>query len=121
MSGGVGQDGLLPFTEQTYIETPGSKESVRLFINKLDNLPYLKKSNGTVIAFPDNSANDKNYVLNQNVASSVWNVPHNLNKRCSVQVVDEFFNEIEAAIFWSDNNEVIVTFNSPRKGYVYCN
>lgn len=65
--------------------------------------------------------NDKNFVFHQTVNATVWNVTHNLNKRCSVQVVDDLFNEIEAAIFWSSNNEVIITFNNPTTGWVYCN
>jgi len=65
--------------------------------------------------------NDKNFVLHQTVNATIWNVPHNLNKRCAVQVVDDLFNEIEAGIFWSDNNEVIVTLNKPSTGWVYCN
>jgi hypothetical protein len=64
---------------------------------------------------------DKNFVFHQVAPSTTWNVSHNLNKRCSVQVVDDLFNEILAKVFWSDNNEVIITLNKPTTGWVYCN
>ena len=122
MSGGVGQDGTLIYSEERYIEKPLSGENVRLFINKLDNQAYLKYKNGSVVSFPvSGGGSDKNYVLNINVPATTWNVPHNLNKRCSVQVLDDAFNEVEASVHWSDNNEVIVTFNKPTTGWVYCN
>lgn len=65
--------------------------------------------------------NDKNFVMHQTVNTSIWSVPHNLNKRCAVQVVDNLFNEIEASISWVDDNEVTVTLNKPSMGWVYCN
>lgn len=52
MSGGIGQDGELIYALQEYIETPGTSENMRLFIDKLDGIPKLKKNNGTVIPFP---------------------------------------------------------------------
>lgn len=56
MSGGVCQDGLLVKSKSKYIETPRSKESVRLFINEIDNKPYIKNSNGLVYPFNQNSS-----------------------------------------------------------------
>jgi hypothetical protein len=67
------------------------------------------------------TGSDKNFVYTQIVSTTVWVVNHNLNKRCSVQVVDNTFSEVEADIFWNDNNTVTVTFNSNTTGYVYCN
>lgn len=52
MSGGVGQDGQLIYALADKINSPGTNENMRLFIDKLDNLPKLKKNNGTVILFP---------------------------------------------------------------------
>ncbi len=64
---------------------------------------------------------DNNFVHNQAVASDTWNVPHNLGKKCSVQVVDTTGNEIIGDIQWVDNNNVVVRFNTPITGFVYCN
>jgi hypothetical protein len=78
--------------------------------------------NGTIWQKIDNSeTGDKNYVHTQSVASATWNVAHSLGKRCSVQVVNDTFEEIEASITWTDDNNVVVTFNSATTGYVYCN
>jgi hypothetical protein len=48
-------------------------------------------------------------------------VPHNLGKKCAVQVVDNSGNEIVGDIQWTDNNNVTVTFNTAITGFVYCN
>lgn len=64
---------------------------------------------------------DNNYVHNQAVASTTWNVPHNLGKKCAVQVVDNLGNEIVGDIQWIDNNNVTVTFNTAVAGFAYCN
>lgn len=64
---------------------------------------------------------DKNFVFVQGLPNVTWFVPHNLNKRCAVQVVDNAFNEIEAEILWVDDNNVTITLNSAETGYVYCN
>ena len=64
---------------------------------------------------------DNNYVHTQAVANTTWNVPHNLGKRCSVQVVDNLGNEIVGSIQWIDDNNVTVTFKTAITGFVYCN
>ena len=61
------------------------------------------------------------YEHTQDVPADIWYVQHNLNAKCSVQVVDESSNEITARIKWVDNNNVEIHFNSPMIGYVYCN
>jgi len=65
--------------------------------------------------------NDKNFVFSQIVPASIWTVNHNLNKRCSVQVVDNMFREVEAEILWNNDNTVTITTNTPTTGFVYCN
>lgn len=78
--------------------------------------------NGTVWQKIDNSeTGDKNYVHNQSVASTTWNVAHNLGKKCSVQIVDSLGNQIMASVSWTDDNNVVITFNSATTGYAYCN
>jgi hypothetical protein len=68
-----------------------------------------------------NTFTDSNYIHTQAVANTTWNVPHNLGKRCSVQVVDNLGNEIVGSIQWIDDNNVTVTFNTAITGFVYCN
>lgn len=67
------------------------------------------------------STSDKNYVYTQTTPSDTWTVNHNLDKRCSVQVVDDTYKEIIADITWVSNNTVTVEFNTATTGYVYCN
>lgn len=74
-------------------------------------------NNATIVDF----ASDKNFVFEQLINSLVWSVPHNLNKKCSVQVLDTNLNEIETKIRWVNNNEVEVTLNKAQMGWVYCN
>lgn len=57
MSGGVGQDGLLIKSKNQYIESPGSSETVRLFIDKDDGKAYLKNKNGSLSPFVAGSDN----------------------------------------------------------------
>jgi hypothetical protein len=68
-----------------------------------------------------NSLQDISYTHTQSVPATTWVVNHNLNTKCSVQVVDEDKNEIIAQIDWIDNNTVNITLNIPFTGYVYCN
>ena len=68
-----------------------------------------------------NTPSDASYVHTQSAAASIWNVNHNLNTRCSVQVVDDNKNQIIAQIDWIDDNNVQISFNIPVTGYVYCN
>ena len=72
-------------------------------------------------SIPPTPFGDKNFVMYQNVSAMLWSVPHNLNKRCAVQVLDNLFNEIETEIHWVNDNEVEIRFNKPRVGWVYCN
>ena len=116
----MNQDSFIYENDPNYVEIPQSNGFI-LFINKFDGKAYLRGKNGAIIPFPDSSTNDKNFVMQQSVAAVLWSVPHNLNKRCAVQIVDNSFNEIEAKIHWVNNNEVEITFNSPTTGYVYCN
>ncbi len=67
------------------------------------------------------STSDKNYVFTQTSPSDTWTVNHNLDKRCSVQVVGDDFKEVVADITWVNNNTVTVEFNTATTGYVYCN
>ena len=68
-----------------------------------------------------NSLQDISYVHSQTTPATTWVVNHNLNTRCSIQVVDIDGNEIIAQIDWVDNNTVNILFNIPVVGYVYCN
>lgn len=61
------------------------------------------------------------YVHTQSTPALIWYVQHNLNARCAVQIVDEAENEIVSDIKWIDDNNVEITFNTPKTGFAYCN
>ena len=64
---------------------------------------------------------DKNFVWNQSIALATWTVPHNLNKRVSVVVVDSANNVITTDIFYVDLNIIQIIHGSPLTGAVFCN
>lgn len=64
---------------------------------------------------------DKTFIYTQAIASTSWEVHHNLQKRAAVQVVNNAKEEIGAKVTWNSDNVVTVEFNTPQTGYVYCN
>lgn len=70
---------------------------------------------------PSPTPGDKNFVYEQTVPSHTWSVVHNLNKRCAVQITDNNEVEIIGDIKWNNDNQVTITFNTPKTGFVYCN
>ena len=64
---------------------------------------------------------DKNYVHNQNVASSVWNVQHNLDKFASATVADSGGNVVYGDIHYNDTNNLTITFSGAFSGKAFIN
>lgn len=64
---------------------------------------------------------DKTFVFEQGIASSVWNITHNLNKYPSVTVVDSAGNEVIAEVVYTDTNNCVVTMTAAFKGKAYLN
>lgn len=65
---------------------------------------------------------DKNYVHNQGVASSTWNVNHGLNKYPSAQVQDSAGTMAPVVkIEHTDVNNLIVYLEFSTSGKVFCN
>ena len=64
---------------------------------------------------------DKNFVFTQAAASSTWVVNHNLNKYCSVAVVDTAGTTIYGGIEYDSLNQVTITFSAPFSGQAFCN
>ena len=79
---------------------------------------------GGVIKGVDNggsSGGDKNRVHVQAMASTVWQVAHNLDKMVSVTVVDTGGNTVEGSVTHNDLNNVTIEFSAPFTGQVFCN
>ena len=65
--------------------------------------------------------NDKNFVFTQSVPSNVWNITHNLDKFCSVSVVDSADSEVFGKVEYVNENEVIIRFERSFSGKAFCN
>lgn len=66
---------------------------------------------------------DANYVHTDNVqqADDVWTVNHNLNKYCSVTVVDDDDNVVIADVVYIDSNSLEIHFAAAVTGKAYLN
>lgn len=57
----------------------------------------------------------------QGIASSTWNITHNMGKNPSVTIVDSSGTVVEGAVKYIDNNRLIITFKEAFKGTAYLN
>ena len=63
----------------------------------------------------------KTFVFEQGVASDVWTIQHNLNKRPSIHLVDSTGREFEAEKDYINDNEVVIHLDSATTGKAYLN
>lgn len=61
------------------------------------------------------------FTWTQSVASSVWTIPHNLNKFPSVTVVDTLNKTVYSDVSYIDSNIVQITNGSAFAGKAYLN
>ncbi len=64
---------------------------------------------------------DSYYVHEQNIASEIWNVIHNLQKKPSVSTVDSSGVIVYGYIEHLSVNELRITFKYPFAGLAVCN
>ena len=69
----------------------------------------------------DATGGDLTYVHNQGSPASVWTITHNLNKYCSVDVVDSGGSVVVPDVHYDSLNAVTITFGSATSGKAYCN
>ena len=67
------------------------------------------------------AAGDLNFTFNQAVASTTWNVTHNLGKNPSVSIVDTSDQEVFAQVDYINTNSLTITFSSAQAGKAYMN
>jgi hypothetical protein len=105
------QDGINPtFYDITlqYVSGPGFFEDTKdYFIS--------------ILTYDTNLTSDKNFVWTQSVLESTWQVTHNLNKYCSVEVVNDTNDIIYPNIEYTSPNTVTITFSTPQKGQAFFN
>ena len=68
-----------------------------------------------------NSGGYAGYTHTQSTALAIWTVPHNLNRKPTVTVVDNLDRRVEPDVSYIDFNIVRITHASPQIGKVYVN
>lgn len=61
------------------------------------------------------------FVFEQGIASDIWTINHDLNKRPSIQLVDSSGRVFEADKEYTSNNQVIIHLQSATTGFAYLN
>jgi hypothetical protein len=64
---------------------------------------------------------DKYFVFEQAISNQTWDIIHNLNKKPSVTIVDEYDRVVVPDVQYIDDNHIIVSFNFAFKGWAYLN
>lgn len=64
---------------------------------------------------------DANFVYTQGSPSATWVVNHNLNKYCSVTVVDSADNIVVGEVLYNSLNQVTLTFAGAFSGKAFFN
>lgn len=64
---------------------------------------------------------DANYVYVQTSPAATWVVNHNLNKYCSVTVVDSADNIVYGEVLYNSLNQVTLTFSGAFSGEAFFN
>ncbi len=64
---------------------------------------------------------DKYFVFEQAESKNAWTIIHNLNKKPSVTVVDEYDRVVTPDIQYINDSKIIVRFNFAFKGRAYLN
>lgn len=61
------------------------------------------------------------YTHYQGVASAVWTINHDMNRRPSVVIEDSLGDDCDGAITYVDANTVVLTFSAAISGTAYLN
>ena len=64
---------------------------------------------------------DANFIFTQSIASATWNITHNLNKFCSVSVVDTANQIVIGDVTYINSNSLTITFSAAFSGKAYLN
>jgi hypothetical protein len=78
---------------------------------------------GSLKTFMEENAefNGETTIFNQNTASSIWTVEHNLEKFPSVTAIDSSGGLIIGEINYQNNNSLTINFSAPLTGTAYLN
>lgn len=87
---------------------------------QLDN-PQLKIVQVAQQGLPGALGTDLNYTHTQTVASSEWEIAHNLGKCPSVTIVDSSNDKVWGDVKYIDENRLVIKFSAPFGGTAYLN
>lgn len=100
----------------------GQTATFRLEDNAINANFNIAETNSMNVTFDIAQANkDKYFVFEQGTSSAVWTINHNLNKKASVTVVDEYDRVVTPAVEYVNDNKIILRFNFAFKGRAYLN
>jgi len=96
-------------------------EEICSLVNKLDGIKKVKKYGSITLNSSLTLASncDRQFVFDQNTASAVWTINHNLGCFPQLFVLDTLGNRIYGSEAYPDNNTVIITFSVPIAGTAY--
>jgi len=75
----------------------------------------------SILTYDTNLTSDKNFVYTQSGVSASWQVTHNLDKYCSVEVVDTNGIVVYANVDYISLNSVTISFSTPIAGQAFFN
>ena len=100
----------------------GQTANFRLEDNAINADFTIAETDSINVTFDIAQANkDKYFVFEQGTSSAVWVINHNLNKKASVTVVDEYDRVVTPEVEYVNDNKIIVRFNFAFKGKAYLN
>lgn len=69
----------------------------------------------------NNVGGDKNYIHDQIIPSTIWEINHSLNKKVSVTIIDTAGTVVEGKVTVNNGSKVTVEFNFPFNGEAILN
>lgn len=68
-----------------------------------------------------NIPTDANFIFNQSIPATTWNITHNLDKFCSVEVVSDSNVVKYGNVTYINSNSLTITFSAAFSGKAYLN
>ncbi len=98
-------------------DSDGAKTTVKLKGGTGITLTQPASNEITIASLND----DANFIFTQAIASATWNITHNLDKFCSVTVVDTANEIVVGNVVYVNSNSLTITFSAPFSGEAYLN
>ena len=125
--------GIASFNSEDFIVEDGhvslNEDKQLTELSKLKDVSIDDIKDGEVLVYNSETStwenmnvdSDKTFYYEQQVASAVWKISHNLSKRPSVMVFDSANDEVHGDIIYNDNNNITLSFSSSFSGIAILN